>query len=246
MSGGADREAWAAAVREVAAVRGLRYEEVGGINARDAPAALCPGGSNRLTGELSPGFWGASCDADEFEAGGFFSKTVLPGAVLAKAHMPDLTSVVPAFDVESIEATPDEQLRKRSARRVQFESIEFNRRFIATVPEGHDPVALRELFSPGFLDWATTIDREADFGASDRQLYFLWRLRERSREELELALGNAGRLFERVRGELDEGGVATYPSGPWHAGLEPFPPSGQPGPQPRLSRRSPGPRAAGP
>ena len=211
------------AVREVAERRGLTYEEIGGINARDAPAALCPGGSNRLTGELAPGFWGASCDADEREEGGFLSKELLPGAVLAKAHTPDLTAAVPAFDVESIEATPDEQLRRRSRRRVQFESVEFNRRFIATVPEGHDPIALRELFSPGFLDWTTTIDREVDFGASDRQMYFLWRLRERSREELEAALDNAGKLFRRVQSELEEHGQGTYAPGPWYAGLEHFP-----------------------
>ena len=130
---------------------------------------------------------------------------------------------MPAFDVESIEATPDEQLRRRSRRRVQFESVEFNRRFIATVPEGHDPIALRELFSPGFLDWTTTIDREVDFGASDRQMYFLWRLRERSREELEAALDNAGKLFRRVQSELEEHGQGTYAPGPWYAGLEHFP-----------------------
>lgn len=226
MGAAADRDGWVAAVRAVADDRGLRYEEVGGINARDAPAALCPGGVNRLTGELAPGFWGASCDAQEHEAGGPFAKAVLPGAVLAKAHMPDLTSVVPAFDVESIEATPDEQLRRRSRLRVQFESIDFNRRFIATVPDGHDPIALRELFSPGFIEWATTIDREVDFGASERQLYFLWRLRELTRGELELALDNAGKLFGRVRAELEEGGAATYPAGPWYAGMEPFPGSG--------------------
>jgi hypothetical protein len=223
VSAGSEREAWVAAVREVADARGLTYEEVGGINARDAPAALCPGGSNRLTGELAPGFWGASCDAEEHEEGGFFSKTVLPGAVLAKAHTPDLTSVVPAFDVESVEATPDEQIRRRSSLRVQFESIEFNRRFTATVPHGHDPISLRELFSPGFLDWTTTIDREVDFGASERQMYFLWRLRERTREELELALDNAGELFKRIRNELVEHGNAAYALGPWYAGLEPFP-----------------------
>lgn len=223
MSPRGERAAWVAAVRELAGERGLRYEEVGGINRRDAPAALCPGGANRLTGELAPGFWGASCDAVEFEAGGILSRTVLPGAVLVKAHTPDLTSVVPAFDVESIEATPDEQLRKRSPRRVQFESIEFNRRFLATVPQGHDPIALRELFSPGFLDWTTRIDREVDFGASERQLYFVWRLQERTRAELELAMENAGELFRRIHGELEEGGVATYPPGPWHAGLAPFP-----------------------
>ncbi len=226
MSGGDEREAWVDAVRAVAADRGLKFEEVGGINPRDAPAALCPGGSNRLTGELAPDFWGASCDASEHEVGSFFSKTVVPGAVLAKAHTPDLTSVVPAFDVESIDSTPDDQLRRRSSLRVQFESIDFNERFIATVPQGHDPIAVRELFSPGFLDWATTIDRDVDFGASDRQMYFLWRLRELTQAELELALDAAGGLFRRVRSELEEAGVATYPTGPWYAGLEHFPGGG--------------------
>jgi hypothetical protein len=223
MNAAAEREAWVAAVKAVASDRGLAYEEVGGINPRDAPAALCPGGANRLTGELAPGFWGSSCDADEFEAGSVFRKAVLPAAVLAKAHMPDLTEVVPAFDVESIERSPDEQLRRLSRLRVEFESVDFNRRFIATVPAGHDPIAVRELFSPAFLDWTTGIDREVGFGASERQLYFLWRLRERSRPELELALEGAGDLFRRVRAEMAEAGVATYPAGPWHAGMEPFP-----------------------
>jgi hypothetical protein len=223
VSAAGEREDWIAAVKAVAADRGLTYEEVGGLNPRDAPPALCPGGSNRLTGELAAEFWGSSCDADEFESGGLFRKAVLPAAVLAKAHMPDLTKVVPAFDVESIESSPDEQLRRLSRLRVEFESIEFNRRFIATVPAGHDPIALRELFSPAFLTWTTSIDREVSFGASDRQLYFLWTLRERTRPELERALDDAGRLFGRVRAEMEESGVATYPAGPWHAGMAPFP-----------------------
>jgi hypothetical protein len=223
VSAAGEREDWVAAVKAVAADRGLTYEEVGGLNPRDAPPALCPGGSNRLTGELAPEFWGSSCDADEFESGGLFRKAVLPAAVLAKAHMPDLTKVVPAFDVESIESSPDEQLRRLSRLRVEFESIEFNRRFIATVPTGHDPIALRELFSPAFLTWTTSIDREVSFGASDRQLYFLWKLRERTRPELERALDDAGRLFGRVRAEMEESGVAIYPAGPWHAGMAPFP-----------------------
>lgn len=223
MSAKEERAAWVAAVEAVAAERDLRYERVGGLNPKGAPAALCPGGANRLTGELAGGFWGASCDAMEREAGGLLRRTVLPGAVLIKAHMPDLTRVVPMFNVESIEATPDEQLKKRSARRVEFESIEFNRAFIATVPKDHDPVALRELFSPGFLDWTTTIDREVDFGALDGQMYFMWRLRERSRNELNLALDAGGKLFVRLRRELEEDGLRTYPPGPWSAGLEPFP-----------------------
>lgn len=226
MSAASEREEWIGAVQAVAADRDLRYEPVGGLNPRDAPAALCPGGSNRLTGQLADGFWGASCDGLESEQGRMFAKAVLPDGVLVKAHMPDLARVVPAFDVESIEARPDEQLRKHTARRVEFESIEFNRRFLATVPPEHDPIALRELFSPGFLAWATTIDREVDFGASDRQLWFMWRMRERSRDELELALSHAGKLFERLRAELEESNVTPYPPGPWNAGLEPFPATG--------------------
>ena len=30
-------------------------------------------------------------------------------------------------------------------------------------------------------------------------------------------------LFRRVRSELEEAGAATYPTGPWYAGMEPFP-----------------------
>jgi hypothetical protein len=221
-----EARAWAGVVRSLARDRGLRYDEVGGLNPAGGPAALCPGGSNRLTGELAPGFWGASCDADEREQGGLFSKVVLPHAVLAKSHMPDLAAAMPPFNVESVEARPEDVLDRASRNRVAFESIEFNRRFIATVPREHDPIAVREMFSPGFLDWATTIDNEVDFGASERQLYFTWRLRERSREELEAALDGAGELFSRVRRELDEHGAQTYPTGPWHAGLEPFPTGG--------------------
>lgn len=214
---------WASVVSSFATQRGLRYEPVGGLNPRDAPPALCVGGQNRLTGELAPGFWGASCDADERQAGGLFRRRTVPGAILAKAHMPDLAAVVPAFNVESIEKRPEEMLEQRLARKVEFESIEFNRRFLATVPREYDPVALRELFSPGFLDWITTIDREVEFGVSDRQLWFLWRLRELTEAELTAALEHAGRFFTGVRDEMEESGVHTFPAGPWHAGLEPFP-----------------------
>jgi hypothetical protein len=210
-----EQDAWAETVRELAAGRGVRYEPVGGLNPAGGPAALCPGGTNRITGELSKGFWGASCDADEHEEGGLFAKAVLPRAVLAKAHVPDLAKAMPPFNVESIERTPEELLMQRASRRkVEFESIDFNQRFLATVPSEYDPVALREMFSPGFLEWVTTIDNEIDFGVSERQLWFLWRLRERSREELEAALDNGGRLFTRVRKEVEESGVHTYPAGP--------------------------------
>lgn len=221
---GAKQEAqeWAATVRSYGERHELTYEPVGGINAKDGPVALCVGGVNRLTGQLAEGFWGASCDADEREEGGLFNKAVLPGAILAKAHMPDLAEVVPAFNVESVEG--HEVVTQRFARRVEFESLDFNRRFRATVPSEYDPVALRELFSPGFLSWTTTMTGEIDFGVNDRQLWFLWRLRERSERELREALKNAGRLFGRLQSEMAESGVHTYAAGPWNAGLAPFPP----------------------
>ncbi len=215
-------EEWAETVKGLAAKRGLTYEPVGGLNPAGGPAALCPGGTNRITGRLTDDYWGASCDADEREQGGLFSKTVLPDAVLAKAHMPDLAEVVPLFNVESVEA--GERVEQAiSRRKVEFESIEFNRRFLATVPADYDPVAMRELFSPGFLDWVARIHNEIDFGITDRQLYFLWRLGEHTAGEYEQALENAGQLFGRLRNEMEEHGIHTYPAGPWHAGLEPFP-----------------------
>ena len=215
-------EEWAGIVRELAAKREVTYEPVGGLNPRGGPAALCPGGTNRITGQLASEFWGASCDADEHETGGLFSKTVLPQAILAKAHMPDLAQVVPIFNVESVE--PGERIEQLASRRkVEFESIDFNRRYLATVPADHDPIALRELFSPGFLDWAAQIRNEVEFGITDRQLYFAWQLGELSAAEYGAALDTAAGLFKRLRNEMEESGIHTYQPGPWHAGLEPFP-----------------------
>ena len=221
MSAKSEAQEWAEIVRRYGERHELTYEPVGGINPVDGPVALCVGGSNRLTGRLSEEFWGACCDADEREVGGLFSKAILPTALLAKAHMPDLAKVVPAFNVESIER--HEVISKRFARKVEFESIDFNKRFQATVPSEYDPVALRELFSPGCLAWTTTMTGEVDFGINDRQLWFLWRLRERGEEELKAALKNAGQLFKRLQAEMEESGIHTYAPGPWHAGLAPFP-----------------------
>src|SRR6266508_3432809 len=108
MSAADEAKAWAETVESLAKDRGLRYDPVGGINPVGGPVALCPGGTNRITGQLTDGFWGASCDADEHEEGGMFSKAVLPGAVLAKSHVPDLATVMPPFNVESIERRPEE------------------------------------------------------------------------------------------------------------------------------------------
>src|SRR3954451_6982461 len=120
---GAKQEAqeWAETVRRYGGGNALAYEEVGGINPVAGPVALCVGGVNRLTGQLVEGFWGSCCDADEREEGGLFGKALLPTALLTKAHMPDLASVVPAFNVESIEGT--EQLTQHLTRKVEFESL---------------------------------------------------------------------------------------------------------------------------
>ena len=226
---GARQEAqeWSEVVQKYGERNDLTYEPVGGINPKDGPVALCVGGTNRLTGQLVEGFWGACCDADEKEVGGLFAKAVLPTAILAKAHMPDLAKVVPAFNVESIEGA--EAITQHLARKVEFESRDFNKRFIASVPREYDPVALRELFSPGFLEWTTTMTGEVDFGVNERQLWFLWRLRERSGQELKEAVKNAAQLFKRLHGEMEEDGIHTYPAGPWHAGLAPVPDEAQPG-----------------
>jgi hypothetical protein len=218
-----DAAAWAGTVQQVAAKNGLQYAPVGGLNPVNGPVALCPGGTNRVVGEIEPESWGAACDADEHEEGGLFSKSVLPGAVIVKAHMPDLAKVMPVFNVESIEKSAEELVIQKVARKVEFESIDFNKRFLATVPKEYDPVALRELFSPGFLSWVTTIGNEVDFGVSEKQIYFHWRLRERTADEYESALKAGAELFRRVRKEMEESGLHTYPAGPWHAGLEPFP-----------------------
>ena len=224
MSARAEAQEWAAIVSGLAQERGLRYEPIGGINPVGAPVALCPGGTNRITGELSDGFFGSSCDADEHEEGGWGRKAVLPGALLVKSHMPDLATVVPVFDVESIERTPEDAVDRHSRRRVEVETIEVNKRFIATVPHDHDPVALRELFSPGFIDWITRIPAQVDFGITDQQLFFHWRLRERSREELKEALHSGGGIFDRLHREMEENNLDIYRPGPLNAGLELFPP----------------------
>ncbi len=221
MSAKQEAEDWAGIVSTYGERHQLKYEPVGGINPVDGPVELCVGGTNRLTGQLAEGFWGSCCDAGEKEVGGLFGKAILPTAILAKAHMPDLAQVVPAFNVESIEG--HEVATKRFSRKVEFESIDFNKRFWATVPKEYDPIALRELFSPGFLGCVTTITGEIDFGVNDRQLWFLWRLTERSEAELKAVLKNAGQLFKRLQGEMEESGIHTYPPGPWHAGLEQFP-----------------------
>ena len=46
MSAKADAEQWTEIVKGLASERGLEYEPIGGINPKDGPVALCPGGTN--------------------------------------------------------------------------------------------------------------------------------------------------------------------------------------------------------
>src|SRR5262249_4563522 len=155
--------------------------------------------------ELADEFWGASCDADEHETGGLFrGHDVLPQAVLVKSHMPDLATVVPVFHVESVEHTPSDAIAGRSRRRLEVESVEFNKRFIATVPKDHDPIQLRELFSPAFIDWTTQIHNEVDFGITEAQLFLFWRLPELTVDQLAEAQRVTAGLFTRLHREMEE------------------------------------------
>ena len=91
------------------------------------------------------------------------------------------------------------------------------------MPGEYDPVALRELFGPGFLAWTTTMTGEVDFGINDSQLWFLWRLGERSEEELKAALKTPASSSGGCRRRWKRAASTPIRPGPWHAGLEPFP-----------------------
>ena len=139
MSAGDEQQAWAETVKSLAAARGLRYDPIGGLNPVGQAAALCPGGTNRLTGELSDGLLGRFMRRRRARGGRALLKAVLPGAVLAKSHVPDLAKVMPPFNVESIEKTPEELImHKASRRKVEFES----HRVQQALP-GHRPKRVR-------------------------------------------------------------------------------------------------------
>ena len=87
-------------------------------------------------------------------------------------------------------------------------------------------MALRELFGPGFLAWVTTMTGEVDFGINDSQLWFLWRLRELTDQELKAALANAGQLFKRLQSEMDESGIHTLSARSLARGAGALPPPG--------------------
>ena len=89
--------------------------------------------------------------------------------------------------------------------------------------EGTRPDRAAELFSPGFLEWTTTIDREVDFGINDRQLWFSGDLWERLRGA-ETRPANAGELLQTAfTAEMDEDGSTPIPADHGTPALSSFP-----------------------
>ena len=178
MSASDEARAWAETVQAVAKDRDLVYEPVGGINPVGGPVALCPGGTNRLTGQLADGFWGASCDADEHEEGGLFSKAVLPGAVLrqvARARPGQGDAAVQ----RRVDRAPPRRARRcsapragRSSSRAWSSTSASWRPCPASTTRSRSARCSARRSSTG----STTIDNEIDFGVSEQQLWFLWRL----------------------------------------------------------------------
>ena len=136
------------------------------------------------TASLSGEFWGASCDADEHEEGGLFSKTVLPRAVLAKAHMPDLAKVVPDLQ----RRVGRGRRAGRAARAAAARSS--SSRSTSTIASWRPcpPTTTRSrcasCSAPASSTGRPRSDNEVDFGITDRQLYFRWRLADRTRRGL--------------------------------------------------------------
>ncbi len=183
---GAKQEAqeWAETVRRYGERHGLTYEQVGGINPKDGAGGALRRrrqpphraarrgllglvlrrrrkGSRRLLQQ------GGAADRDPRQG-----PHARPGEGRPRLQ-------------RRVDRGRTRHVTQRFSRKVEFESIDFNRRFWATVPKEYDPVALRELFSPGFLGWVTTMSGEIDFGVNDRQLWFLWRLRRAQRGRTE-------------------------------------------------------------
>ena len=227
MSAGAPEEAqaWAATVAKLGEKRGLRYEPVGGINPKGAPAALCPGGTNRLTGQLTEGFWGASCDADEREEGGFGGKAILPGAILVPRRTCP-TSPRSCRSSTSSRSTTTPRTGCSTATRAAGSTSRRPSSTSASSPPCRATTTRSRCAScsaPAFLEWVTTIDNEVDFGITEQPALLPLALRERTEEELKAALKGAGGIFQKIQREMDEDGIHTYQPGPWNAGLEPFP-----------------------
>ena len=205
---------WAETVRRYGERNGLTYEPVGGINPKDGPVALCVGGSNRLTGAWRrPGVLGRVLRCRRARGRAACStRRCCPAAILAKAHMPDLAKVVPAFNVESIEGAAEEVIAAARAQgRVRVDRLQ------QALPR-HRPQRVR----PGGAARAVQ-PRLPRLGDDDRQ-------RDRLRHQRPPALvplaaagahrggaeerrsTNAGQLFRAAAAEMEEHGHPHLPA----------------------------------
>ena len=211
---------------------GVTYEPVGGLNPRGGPAACAraartgsPDSSTRSSGARPATPTSASGGGGLFRGG-----DVLPGAVLAKAHMPDLAAVMPVFNVESLEGAGDAVESRVSRHRVEFESIDFNRRLHRDGPARVRPDRAARDVQP----------RVPRLGRRDRGRGRLRRLRAPALLQLAPARAERG----RVRGGARERRPALPPD-PDGDGRARDPHLSTPAPGTRASSRSPRPRRRG-
>ena len=137
--------------------------------------------------------------------------------------MPDLAEVVPIFNVESVEAAEErieQPLAPQGRVRVDRLQQALPRHRAGGPRPGRAARAVQprlpRLGDPDRTTRSTSGSPTASSTSSGG-------CAERSAERVREALDNAGQLFKRLRTEMEESGLHTYPAGPWHAGLEPFP-----------------------
>ena len=145
---------------------------------------------------------------------------MLPSSILAKAHMPDLAKVVPAFNVESIEGaevSPSASPARSSSSRSTSTGV-FSPRCPASTTRWHCVSCSARASCLGDDD-----DGRGRFRDQRKPALVPVAASGAHRGRAEGGASNAGQLFKRLQSEMDESGLHTYPPGPWHAGLEPFP-----------------------
>ena len=142
-------EEWAGVVRGLAAKRGVRYEPVGGLNPRGRPGGALPRrhqpdhrrARERVLGRLvrrRRARGGRPVLEDRAAAGGARQGPhARPGRRSCRCST-------------SSRSRPRERIEQLASRRkVEFESIDFNRRFLATVPERPRPDRPARAVQPG-------------------------------------------------------------------------------------------------
>ena len=193
----------------------LRYEPVGGLNPATAPPALCPGGTNRLTGQLADGFWGASlrrrratrraaCSRKTVRAAGGPRQGAhaRPGRGRADRSTSSRSSATPRTLVER---------RRRAQGRVRVDRVQpaLPRHRAQRPRPGRAAGAVRpRLPRLGDADPQRGRLRRSPTASSTS----MWRLRERSAAELREALENAGRAL-RAAALRDGGARHRTPTG---------------------------------